>query len=54
MGAARLSHQSSFRERGDGVQRGFLSDEATSRTRQYVAGDESRKGPCGVPYLRSQ
>ncbi len=51
---ARPSDQFSLRDRKDGTQRGYLSNEATSRTRQYVAGDELRKGPCGVPYLRSQ
>ncbi|MCD4748485.1 MAG: UvrD-helicase domain-containing protein [Thermoanaerobaculales bacterium] len=54
MRLARTSHRFSSRERRDGTQRGFLSNEATSRTRQYVAGDELRKGPRGVPYLRSQ
>lgn len=51
---ARDAHQGSSRDRGDGVQRGSSSDEATRRTRQYVAGDEGRKGPRGAPYLRSQ
>ncbi|MCD4750587.1 MAG: 4'-phosphopantetheinyl transferase superfamily protein [Thermoanaerobaculales bacterium] len=52
--AARSSHRVSSRDRKDGAQRGFLSDEATSRTRRYIAEDESRKDPHGVPYLRSQ
>ncbi len=54
VGRTRTSHRFSSRDRKDGTQRGYLSDEATSRTRQYFAGDELRKGPRGVPYLRSQ
>ena len=52
--STRASHRFSSRDRKDGAHRGFLSNEVTSRTRQYVAGDELRKGTRGVSYLRSQ
>ncbi|MCD4748807.1 MAG: N-acetylmuramoyl-L-alanine amidase [Thermoanaerobaculales bacterium] len=38
---ARTSHRVSSRDHKDGAQRGFLTDEATSRTQRHVAGDES-------------
>ncbi len=58
--ATRTSRRFSSRDRKDGTHRGFLSNEATSRTRQYVGtsctarqggqaeGMTPRSGECGL------